>query len=101
MLDASQIPQRPQAPRTTICEVYNQAQPIITYYDDWSLTGLNIREDHGVQIAAIYEDPAVDTNLKDDGALWLLANGLDNSFLAGRDCETRPTPDDVRRQRHA
>src|SRR6266536_5405980 len=35
--------------------------------------------------AIIYEDPQADSNLKDDGALWLLAHGLDNSFVAGRD----------------
>jgi Ca2+-binding RTX toxin-like protein len=63
---------------------YNQPQVIQTYDDSWYLTGLNVVEDHGARAAIIYEDPAVDTNLKDDGALWLLARGLDNSFLAGR-----------------
>jgi Ca2+-binding RTX toxin-like protein len=65
--------------------VYNQSQVIQTYDDSWYVTGLNAMEDHGARAAIVYEDPKVDTNRKDDGALWLLAHGLDNSFVAGRD----------------
>jgi Ca2+-binding RTX toxin-like protein len=64
---------------------YNQSQVVQTYSDTWYLTGLNALEDHGAQTAIVYEDPAVDPSLKDDGALWQLAHGLDNSLLAGRD----------------
>ena len=64
---------------------YNQSQVVQTYTDSWYLTGLNALEDHGAQTAIVYEDPASDPNPKDDGALWLLAHGLDNSLLAGRD----------------
>ncbi len=81
------------------CSIYqrlNQAQVVQSYYDSWTLTGLNVREDHGVKTAIIYEDPganraapAPDTNPRDDGALWLLADGLDKSFLEGRDCDTK------------
>ncbi len=67
----------------------NQARAIQTYYDEWTLTGMHVREDHGVGMSTIYEDPAVDTNINDDDSMWLLANGLDNSFLAGRDCDSR------------
>ncbi|MCX6047416.1 MAG: hypothetical protein NT075_20110, partial [Chloroflexi bacterium] len=71
-----------------LCQHYsvqNQPQVIQSYYDEWLLTGLTVREEHGSEMALIYEDPAVDTNPKDDAALFLLAHGLDNSFLVGRD----------------
>jgi len=77
-----------QATKNGMCDYYsalNQSQVIQTYYDSWYLTGLNAVEDHGARAAIIFEDPQVDTNPKDDGALWLLAHGLDNSFVAGRD----------------
>jgi hypothetical protein len=71
-----------------ICSKYsekNQLQVVQTYHDEWVLTGLNVREDHGLDVAFIYEDPAVDNDLNDDSSLILLADGLDHSFLAGRD----------------
>ncbi len=78
-----------------VCETYednecssysarNQAQPVITYDDEWILTGLSIREDHGMDMAFIYEDPALDTDLNDDLALYSMAYGLEHTFLAGR-----------------
>ncbi|MEZ4615834.1 MAG: hypothetical protein R2867_10065 [Caldilineaceae bacterium] len=72
--------------------LHNIPQVIQTYYDEWTLTGLNVSEQHGATIAAIYEDPTVDANLKDDSALWLLSYGLDNAFLSGRDAD----PDGLR-----
>ena len=66
---------------------YNQVQIIHTYYDDWTLTGLNVTENHGVDLALVYEDPAVDDALDDDAALIALANGLDYTFLAARDAD--------------
>jgi len=77
-----------RATENGLCSDYrahNQSQVIQTYDDTWYLTGLNAMEDHGARAAIIYEDPQADSNLKDDGALWLLAHGLDNSFVAGRD----------------
>lgn len=65
--------------------VSNQPQVVQTYYDDWTLTGLNVKEDHGTSVAIAYEDPAVDPNLKDDAALTALSAGLDNAFLSARD----------------
>lgn len=65
--------------------IHNAPQVIHSYYDAFSLTGLNVREDHGAGVAIIYEDAAVDNNLKDDAALVALSHGLDNSFLAPRD----------------
>jgi hypothetical protein len=67
------------------CEVQNQAQLLHSYYDDWYLTGLSVREDHGTTMAMVYEDPTVDSDLNDEIALWSLTQGLDNSLLAPRD----------------
>ena len=30
---------------------------IHTYYEDWYLTGMSVREDHGMEVAVIHEDP--------------------------------------------
>jgi hypothetical protein len=65
--------------------IHNVPQVIRSYYDAFTLTGLNVREDHGAGVAIIYEDARVDSNLKDDAALVALSHGLDNSFLAPRD----------------
>jgi hypothetical protein len=64
----------------------NQVKVIHAYDDKWHLTGLNVREDHGVNVGVIYEDPApgVDPDPNDDNELWLLTNSLDQTFLAAR-----------------
>ncbi|MBM3135441.1 MAG: hypothetical protein FJZ89_09225, partial [Chloroflexi bacterium] len=69
-----------------------QIQILQTYYDTWSLTGLNVREDHGVDWAFIYKDPnpalypanSPYKNPTDIAPLVTLADGLDFSFIAGR-----------------
>ncbi|MGD8585865.1 MAG: hypothetical protein PVJ75_10985, partial [Chloroflexota bacterium] len=72
------------------CQSYsahNEVEVVHVYDNDpWYLTGLNVREDHGVDFATIYEDPAVDPDLNDDVELVRLAQGLDYAFLNGRDC---------------
>ncbi|RLC66621.1 MAG: hypothetical protein DRI48_04270, partial [Chloroflexi bacterium] len=59
-----------------------------TYYDDWYITGLDVREDHGVEAGIDFEDPGFTTALPDypgyEAYLWQLTQGLDNTFLAGR-----------------
>src|SRR5690606_12833258 len=65
--------------------LYNVPQPIHTYYADWNLTGLSVREDHGAAVSIIYEDPAVDNDLHDDAALWALSFVLDHHFALARD----------------
>jgi hypothetical protein len=72
--------------------IQNRVEVVHTYDDEWRLTGLNVRENHGVDQAIIYEDPAVDPDPNDDGALTLLAYGLEKTFLAGR---TRPESDEL------
>ncbi len=58
-----------------------------TYYDDWYLTGLNVREDHGVTAAIIHENPDLPGRGRQvdfEGYLWQLARGLEQTFMAGR-----------------
>ena len=72
------------------CQSYsehNKVQVIHTYDDEWYLTGLNVRENHDVDVGVIYEDPASDADLNDDGALMKLTYALDHTFLAGRDLD--------------
>ncbi len=64
---------------------HNVPQMVQSYYDQWSLSGLTVREEHGTSVAIIYEDPLKDNDLKDDAALVSLSHGLENTFLAGRD----------------
>jgi hypothetical protein len=67
---------------------HNQVQVVHQYYDEWTLTGLNLREDHGVDYAVVYEDPAVDDDRENDSALLALSYGLDAALLSGRDCNS-------------
>jgi len=87
-----------------ICTEYserNRLQVLHAYDDEWYLTGLSVREDHGTDVAAVYEDPDVDDNLDDDSNLFLLAYGLESTFLAGRtgeDGERDLTLDEIYRR---
>jgi subtilisin-like proprotein convertase family protein len=65
----------------------DNTQIVHTYYDDWYLTGLTVREDHGTDVAIAWEDPAYEsqTNRQYDDWLWLMALGLEETYLAGRD----------------
>src|SRR3990172_2417607 len=69
-------------------DYHNQIQTVFTYYDDFKLTALNVREDHGADFAIAYEDPSVDSDLNNDFALTALSNGLDVAFLTGRNCDS-------------
>ncbi|MCE7988086.1 MAG: DUF11 domain-containing protein [Caldilinea sp. CFX5] len=57
---------------------------IQTYPDDWTLTGLDVRQEEGVNLAIAYEDPSVDVDLREPVPLFELAEGLNNTFMAGR-----------------
>ena len=68
-------------------ETHNEVQPVQSYYDDWKLTALNVREDRGTEFAIVYEDPTA-PNLPDpDTVLIPLSVDLDAVFLAARDCD--------------
>ena len=69
----------------------NGVTALHSYPEDWYLTGLSVREDHGAKVAVAFEDPAYTAMRPDylpngfhDNNLWALAQGLDQSFLAGR-----------------
>ncbi len=76
----------------------DQPQIVHTYDEDWYLTGLSVREDHGMDVAIAYPNP--DTTYDDD-PLWTLASGLDSSFIAGRDVDGNGVRDIGVRSRHA
>jgi predicted outer membrane repeat protein len=64
-------------------------QVIHTYQDEpWRLTGLSVREDHGLDVNILYEDPAQDSDLSADDDLWAATWDLDKIWLRGRDCAT-------------
>lgn len=65
----------------------NQVTFLHAYYDDFHLTGLNVREDRGVQMAIVFEDPATDNNAAEDDALLHMMTGLGDSYLINRDCD--------------
>ena len=70
---------------------------IHAYYEDWYLTGLAVREDHGLKASVVLEDPDFVKNETDDNGdliydpntyyerfMWHLADGLELTLLAGR-----------------
>ncbi len=65
--------------------VLDDPQVIRAYPEAWTLTGLAVREDHGLDVAITYEDPENDESLEYDDPLWAVAGGLEASFLVGRD----------------
>ncbi|MGC9400243.1 MAG: LamG-like jellyroll fold domain-containing protein [Anaerolineae bacterium] len=64
--------------------VLNQTQVIHTYTDEWTLTGMTVREDHGLDVAIVYPDPATSGDSLLNEHLWQVAAGLESSFLTGR-----------------
>ena len=73
--------------------IHNYPSVIHSYYDNWTLTGLSVREDSGVSTAIVYEDPAVDTDKKENTAIWALSLVLDHHFLLARDDNTNGVRD--------
>ena len=73
--------------------INNVPQVIQSYYGDWTLTGLTVREEHGTDMAMLYEDPTVDANKKDDAALWALAHVLDQHFVVAHDADNNNVRD--------
>ncbi|MFN2184456.1 MAG: LamG-like jellyroll fold domain-containing protein [Anaerolineae bacterium] len=65
-----------------------QIQIVHTYDEPWTLSGLSVREDHGVDLLIAFEDPVYDTDLEDDQNLYALAQGLDRTWISARDCDT-------------
>jgi hypothetical protein len=67
----------------------DQIQPVQTYDESWYLTGLAVREDHGLDVAVAYPNPELSAYA--DDALWTLSWGLGKQFIPGRNCETHAT----------
>ncbi len=65
----------------------NNVTVLHVYQDDFNLTGFNVREDWGVDMAIVYEDPApsLGSPLDGDGLIQMTA-GLENTFFLNRDC---------------
>jgi hypothetical protein len=47
--------------------VLDRQQPVHTYAEDWYLTGLEVREDHGLDVAIAWEDPTTDADVAAGG----------------------------------
>lgn len=71
----------------TTCARQDTVTVIHSYDESWTLTGLNASEEHGLDVALIYENPAADDNLDFDSQLWGASWNLGNTFLRGRDCD--------------
>ncbi len=68
----------------TKCVTYgssNEETFIYTYNDDWFLTALTVREDHGAEMGIIFEDLSVNTDLEYGTTVFGLANDLATLFM--------------------
>ncbi len=73
---------------------HNVPQVVQSYYDDWTLTGLNVSEQHGAETAILYADPANLANDPiDNSGLMALSHGLDETFLGARDIDNNQIRD--------
>lgn len=81
-------------PDLSSCSLLNNPEIIQTYYTDFQLTGLAVRENRGFDTAVIYEDPALDNNLRYDDSLFMLSHILESTFLAAYDCDSVVTGSD-------
>lgn len=75
-------------PDLSSCYLLNNPEIVQTYYADFKLTGLTVRENRGFDTAVIYEDPEVDQDIRYDDSLFLLSHVLERTFLAATDCDT-------------
>lgn len=71
----------------------NVPQVLQSYYSDWTLASLTAREEHGTDMAIVYEDPAVDDNKTDDSGIWAFAQVLDEHLLNPRDADNNGSRD--------
>ncbi|MDJ0754720.1 MAG: SdrD B-like domain-containing protein [Ardenticatenaceae bacterium] len=77
----------PQAkPNCTDAERVESLQVIHVYDDQWRLGGISASQDYGLDVALLYEDPAIDTDRTTDDFLWASSAFLSNAFIRGIDC---------------
>jgi len=68
--------------------IHNVPQVVQSYYDDWTLTGLNVSEQHAAQTAILYADPAsLIGDPSNNSALTVLSHALDETLLGARDSD--------------
>lgn len=61
------------------------ARIVHTYNEEFTLAGLSVVEDYGVEMAVIFEDPLTDSEPDFDDPLWAMAHALERTFLTGRE----------------
>ncbi|MGA1441006.1 MAG: hypothetical protein ACO4CU_14415, partial [Ilumatobacteraceae bacterium] len=66
--------------------VYDVPQLVHRYYDDWTLTGLQVTQSHGADVALLYEEPTAESgdSRADFGPTWALSAVLQERFLTKR-----------------
>ncbi|MCP4541812.1 MAG: hypothetical protein GY832_32175, partial [Chloroflexi bacterium] len=64
----------------------SETQVIQTYYEDFHVTSLSVREDHGMQAAVIAQTDALTAVYEE--YLWHLADTLQQTFIAGELIDT-------------
>ena len=83
--DPDPLPGDPDVPVDSVCGAdgyrYDRPQSVHTYTGGWTMTGLQVIEEHGAQTALIHEDPAVDDDDLENGPTWALADVLSERLL--------------------
>ncbi len=72
----------------------DQIMPVQVYDESWYMTGLSVREDHGLDVSVAYVNPELsetEPDTYDDTDLWTLSWGLGEQFMTGLDCRTDGT----------
>lgn len=83
-----------------ICTAWSldNEQIVQSYYEDFTIAGISVREEQGVDLAIVYDDPsavspalqnalAVRADSFSDLALWALADNLESTFINARDSD--------------
>lgn len=74
------------------CTREDELSVIHIYQDEpWQLTALTISEEHGMDVAQLYENPVADPDLNVEDQLWLYAWNMANTFIDGVDCDSTTT----------
>ncbi|MEM7348838.1 MAG: hypothetical protein AAF485_31800, partial [Chloroflexota bacterium] len=55
---------------------------IQTYYEDFTLSGLKVREDYDMHVAVLAQNDALSVDYESD--LWHISNGLQDAFVEGK-----------------
>ncbi|MFZ9016642.1 MAG: hypothetical protein ACO23O_06580, partial [Ilumatobacteraceae bacterium] len=61
--------------------VFDTVQIAHRYYEDWTIAGLTVSQEHGAETALIHEDPSVDDDISDHTPSYALSYVLSERFL--------------------